>query len=194
MDYKGWQPILFTELKQHMANVPDKSPAHDIDHILRVWKKCETLGKKLNANMEVLIAAVFLHDLGRHYGQEKHGELSAEKAAPILEKISFPQEKRKVVLDAIRFHEYFVPEEKRSTIEAKILSDVDRIDALGYVGITRHLIFYYYKRRLSIEDIIEMVNKRWASVELKESKELGKKDYLVILNFFKELKKEMAIE
>ncbi len=191
MNYKEWQPVLFEELKKHMASVPDKSPAHDIDHILRVWKKCEILGKQLKVDMEVLIAAVFLHDLGRHFGQEKHGELSAEKAAPILEKIKFPEEKREAVLKVIRFHEYFVPKEKRDSVEAKVLSDVDRVDALGYVGIMRHLLFYY-ARGTSIEEIISIIKKRWDSIELKESREVGRKDYEVIMDYFENLEKEIS--
>lgn len=193
MNYLKWKPILFEELTQFMASVPDKSPAHGIDHILRVWKKSEKLGKKLKADMEILVAAVFLHDLGRHYGQEAHGELSAEKAGPILEKINFPKQKIPGVLDAIRFHEYFVPEEKRKTIEAKILCDVDRIDALGNVGIMRHLLFYYAKGK-PLPEIIDMINKRWASVKLRESKAVGKNDYLTAVNYFKNLEKEMRVE
>lgn len=175
-----------------MEKVPKKSLAHDIDHILRVWGKCEAVGKKMGVDMESLVAAVFLHDLGRHYGQDAHGELSAKKAEPLLEKIGFPNEKRKAVLDAIMFHEYFVPKEKRKSIEAKILSDVDRLDALGRVGVMRHLLCFYAKG-MPIDEIIEMVKKRWASIELEESKKVGKVDYEIALDFFKELKKELSV-
>ena len=139
-----------------------------------------------------MVAIVFLHDFGRHYGQEAHGELSADKAKPVLEKIGFPKEKFPKVLNAIKFHEYFVPKEKRDTTEAKILSDVDRIDALGYVGILRHIIFYYAKGK-SIDEILQMIKKRWNSVELKESKEVGRKEYEIIKGFFENLKKEMEV-
>ena len=192
MSYKKWEPVLYKELKQHMDTIPENNPGNDINHVLRVWKSSEKLGKKLNADMEILIAAAFFHDLGRHYGKEKHGKLSVEISTPILDKICFPEEKRKAVLTAIRFHEYFYPNEKRDSIEAKILSDVDRIDSLGVIGIMRHL-FTYYSKGMPIKNILEMVDKRWESIELKESRKIGKKEYESIKTYFEALNQKSEI-
>ena len=191
MNYKKWEPVLFKELSSHMKTVPIHNLGSDIHHILRVWEISESLGVRFNSDMEILIAAVFFHDLGRHYGKEKHGKLSSEIAGPILEKINFPHKKRKTVLEAIRFHEYFYPDKSRKSIEAKILSDADRIDSLGVIGIMRHL-FKYYANGTSIPDILEMIDKRWESIVLEPCREAAHKEYAVIRSYFEALNEKQS--
>ena len=87
--------MLEKELAVEMQKAPSPSEVHAKDHILRVLRRCIRLGEKLDADLEVLVTAVYLHDLGRHYIDDKaHGALSAQKAEPVLERINFPQEKR----------------------------------------------------------------------------------------------------
>jgi HD superfamily phosphodiesterase len=65
----------------------------------------------------VLVAAVYLHDLGRHYIDDKaHGALSALKAEPVLERIDFPPESRDPVSHAIRVHDVGATPEDRTTL------------------------------------------------------------------------------
>ena len=104
--WQQWIPVLENELAVEMRKAPSPSEVHARDHVLRVLRRCIRLGEKLDADMEVLVAAVYLHDLGRHYIADKvHGALSAQKAEPVLERIHFPQEKRDAVLHAIRVHD-----------------------------------------------------------------------------------------
>jgi HD superfamily phosphodiesterase len=101
--WQRWIPKLERELAIEMQKAPAPSEVHAEDHVLRVLKRCIRLGEKLGADLEVLVAAVYLHDLGRHYVDDKaHGALSAVKAEPVLERIHFPKEKRATVLHAIR--------------------------------------------------------------------------------------------
>ncbi len=60
MTYKEWEPILLRELKIHMSVVSDLREEHDVDHVLRIWKKCEILRKTMKVNMEKLIAIILL--------------------------------------------------------------------------------------------------------------------------------------
>jgi uncharacterized protein len=96
------------------------------------------LGELYGADMEILEAAALLHDLGRAEPDSEipHVELSAELAEDLLRRSGFPEEKRPAVLHCIRAHSFSrgVPPE---TLEARLLRDADRLDALGVLGIAR---------------------------------------------------------
>lgn len=191
MSWQKWYEVFLEEMKNQLESAPEVSPIHKTDHILRVWEKCKILCERLDGDMEVMVATVMLHDLGRHLGLEIHGEKSAELAKPILEKHGFPSEKIPKVLEAISQHDYTFPVEKRKLMEAKILYDVDKIDAFGVVGVYRHIVFYMEKKNASIEDIFGMLKRRWDGLMLPESREIAKADYDYIVNFFKALGKEL---
>lgn len=193
MAWKKWYSILLKELKREMEKAPKIAATHDIDHILRVWKKSKLLAEKVGADLESIIAIVFLHDLARHYGHEIHGKQSAEMAEPILRNIKFPKNKIPVVLDAIAKHDYTTLASERESIESRILFDADKLDAFGAVGILRHINFYYNKGT-SIDEILKMLEKRWNGITLEESKEIGKQDFEYVRDFFITLKKELQPE
>jgi HD superfamily phosphodiesterase len=190
--WNKWQPILKEEMKKEMNKAPQISEAHKIDHILRVWEKSRLLAEKTGADLEAMVAIVFLHDLARHHGHEIHGEKSAEMAAPILKKIKFPEKKIPIVLDAIAKHDYTTLDSERKSLESKILYDSDKLDAFGAIGILRHINFYYNKGK-TIDEILVMLDKRWAGITLKESKEIGRNDFEYVKDFFMRLKKEVEV-
>ena len=187
--WKKWIPVLERELEIEMKKAPAVSQVHGMDHIQRVWKRCLHLGTELNADLEILVAAVYLHDLGRHYTlDEAHGELSARFAGPILESIAFPAEKRERALHAIRVHDTTFRPEQRETIESQILYDADKMETLGVIGILRYILALY--RTTSIDFILEDIEQRWRGFALSETRKLGKDDYEYIKRFFRQLKKE----
>jgi HD superfamily phosphodiesterase len=187
--WKKWIPVLERELEIEMEKAPAVSQVHGIDHIQRVWKRCLHLGTELNADLEILAAAVYLHDLGRHYITDKaHGELSARFARPVLEKIDFPAEKREGTLHAIRVHDVTFRPEQRDTIESQILYDADKMETLGVIGILRYILALY--RTKSIDFILEDIEQRWGGFALPETRKLANDDYEYIKQFFRQLKKE----
>ena len=188
--WQHWIPILEKELSIEVKKAPSHSEVHDRDHILRVLRRCIPLGKKLNADLEVLVTAVYLHDIGRHYiDAEAHGALSAQKAKPVLERINFPNGKRDSVLHAIRVHDTAASPEERTSLESKILYDADKLDTLGVVGILRYIRRFYGKT--SISNIIEDINDRWKGLALPETRDLALKDYEYIKDYFVKLKIEI---
>jgi uncharacterized protein len=193
MDWLDWEPILKKQAVSAMEKAPNVSEAHKLDHLERVWSRCLKLGMKLNADLEVLVAAAFLHDLGRHYGLDVHGEKSALLARPILEKIKFPKEKTKKVLDCISLHDHNTPKGKRKLVEAQILYDADKLDAFGAVGVVRWVI-YYYARGESVEGILSRLEDRYRGLHLKESKEIAEESYLYAVGFFKKLREDLKVE
>jgi HD superfamily phosphohydrolase YqeK len=191
--WRRWIPVLENELALEMQKAPSLSEVHARDHILRVLRRCIRLGESLNADLEVLVAAVYLHDLGRHYVADKvHGALSAQKAEPVLERINFPQEKREAVLLAIRVHDVAARPEDRTTLESKILYDADKIDTLGVVGVLRYIRHYYGKK--PIDYMLEDIDARWEGLTLPETRSLALQDYKYIKDYFAQLKEELGLE
>ena len=189
MGWKKWHSILLKEYEEYLKKAPKVSPSHKTDHVLRVWEKCKLLCEKLGGDMEVMVASVFLHDLGRHHGLARHGEKSAELAKPILEKHGFPEDKIPLVLEAIVQHDPEFPREKRKLLEAKIFNDADRIDAFGVIGVYRHVLFVN-AGRMKLEEVVPFSKRRWKSLMLPESRKLAKADYEYIVDFFERLSKE----
>jgi len=157
-----------------------------MDHLDRVWARAERLGKELNADLEALVAIVYLHDIGRQYGLELHGLKSAEYAKDVLGRINFPKSKRGLVLHAIEVHDYQTNPNKRDSLEAKILYDADKLDAFGDIGIKRFTEKYLVEKRIkmSIPEMLKIIEARWETLMLPETKELAREDYLKIKKHF----------
>jgi len=189
--WRDWIPVLERELSVEMQKAPAPSEVHAEDHVLRVLRRCVRLGEELNADLVVLVAAVYLHDLGRHYIDDKtHGSLSALKAEPVLERINFPEHKRGTVLHAIRVHDVSFTPEDRTTLESKILYDADKIDTLGVVGVLRYIRHFY--RKSPIDYVLADIDARWEGLTLPETRTLALQDYRYIKDYFEQLKEELG--
>nr|MBC7244329.1 HD domain-containing protein [Chloroflexota bacterium] len=111
--------------------------AHNFDHVLRVLKLAERICEAEGADMEILRAAVLLHDVARvaeDEGGPCHAREGAERARAIL--AGHPAEKVEAVAHAIathRFRDSAIPQ----TLEARILYDADKLDAIGAIGVAR---------------------------------------------------------
>lgn len=119
--------------------------SHDWDHTLRVHLLCVHIGTIERADMEVLEAAAYLHDVGRPFEEESRGRIChAEKGAAIAEELlkDYPisGERRDNILHSIRSHR-FRGNHKPESLEAEILFDADKLDAIGAVGIGRAFQF-----------------------------------------------------
>lgn len=117
-----------------------RDPGHDMAHIDRVYAIAELIGRKEGADLEVLLAAALLHDLVVHpKGSEKRSRSADDSAAlaqKMLQKRGWPGDRIERVLYCIRSHSYS-KNVNPVTLEAKILQDADRLDALGAIGIAR---------------------------------------------------------
>jgi len=114
-------------------------PAHDFSHILRVCKNAMLIGECEGADMQVLFLSALLHDAGSGPKLTKGSESSAKNlktAEDFLIKEGISEEIREMVLYAVNVHS-FSKGIRPDTLEAKILQDADRLDALGAIGIAR---------------------------------------------------------
>lgn len=135
-----WQQRLETWLLEH--HICDDG-AHDLSHFRRVWRTAQALNESHGADEDVLVAAAYLHDIValRKDHPERHlsSRMAATKAAEILEELGFPQDKIPAVRHAIEAHSFSakIPAE---SLEARIIQDADRMEALGAIGLAR--VFY----------------------------------------------------
>lgn len=113
---------------------------HDRYHVERVHRMAMRIAAEEGADMDVVRAAALLHDVARAMEEEgmveDHAAKGARIAEGILRDVGFPEEKISRVLDCIRVHR-FRRGETAGSVEARILQDADRLDALGAIGIAR---------------------------------------------------------
>ncbi|EKE21020.1 MAG: hypothetical protein ACD_7C00382G0004 [uncultured bacterium] len=121
-------------------------PGHNIDHVLRVYNLCLELSKGEKIDHEVLQAATLLHDIGGakeaadKTRKTDHAVESSKMAEPLLKKLGFSEDKIKHIQDCIISHRY-KNDNKPETIEAKLLFDADKLDALGAIGVARNFVW-----------------------------------------------------
>lgn len=131
-------------VEQAQAWYPDYDPVHGFDHILRVLRMAERLAQAEGADLEIVRAAVLLHDAsGAETGGAKrseHQHHSAELAQQILEAEGWPPERIAAVQHCIRAHR-FRGNEPPQSLEAKILFDADKLDVIGAFGVARTLAY-----------------------------------------------------
>lgn len=123
--------------------------AHDINHLNRVWHLASTLlADYPQADAMVVQAACYLHDLvnlpKNHPERSQASRLAARRASGQLAQAGFPADKLDGVTHAIEAHS-FSASIAPTTIEAMIVQDADRLDALGAVGLAR---LYYTAGRM----------------------------------------------
>jgi uncharacterized protein len=115
--------------------------AHDLSHIVRVWHNAQRIARTEPAcDTEVLLAAVILHDC---VAVEKSSplrsqasRLSAIRAREIVAPLAWPETRVTGLAHAVETHSFAAGLEPM-TLEAKILRDADRLDAIGAIGVAR---------------------------------------------------------
>lgn len=116
---------------------PDEDPVHDFGHVERVYHLACRIGKIEGADLEIVRAAALLHDAAGSDQRKKHHEVAASFALGVLERRDWPFERIQAVQHCIRAHRFRSREEQPQTIEAKVLFDADKLDAIGAVGVAR---------------------------------------------------------
>jgi uncharacterized protein len=181
----------YEELFKEIKFEENKNSSHDFEHMLRVYNMCKLFGETLRADMNVLLPAAILHDVARD--EKNHAKESAVKAKGILLKYNFREETIERITEAISTHSYssgVLPK----TLEGKILSDADKLDALGSIGIFRAATYSQEVGR-SLNDFINHFYDKLLKLDellyTEKAKEIGKKrkDFMVL--FLNQLKDEL---
>ena len=116
--------------------------AHGFDHIQRVVANARTLGSIEGGDLGVIIPAAWLHDCvavaKNDPNRSRASSLAADKAVSLLRQWGVAADRRKAIAHAIEAHSFSAGIEPR-TLEARVVQDADRLDALGAIGIVRTL-------------------------------------------------------
>lgn len=121
------------------------SGCHDWTHVERVYNLALRIGKEEKADLGVVRAAAYLHDIGRKQemksrGKIDHAEAGMKLAGKILARFDLDPEAKENLLHCILSHRSR-NEHRPATLEAKILYDADKLDSIGAIGIGRDFLF-----------------------------------------------------
>ncbi len=129
------------ELEARVAHsIQGADAAHDLAHIRRVVKAAREICREEGGDFNVVIPAAWLHDLvsvpKSSSDRSQASRLSAAAAQELLRQLAYPEELLAGIGHAIEAHSFSAALEPR-TVEARIVQDADRLDALGAIGLAR---------------------------------------------------------
>lgn len=117
---------------------------HRWEHVCQVVGLARTLAAATGADLEIVEAAAWLHDVRKE--QPDHGVAGAAAAREILTATDFPAEKIEPVAEAIRQHEGLYRSEGApplTPLEAAVLWDADKLSKLGVQALMFNLSTVY---------------------------------------------------
>jgi uncharacterized protein len=135
-----WEPRFAAFLSEHQSATDS---AHDEGHVRRVVASAKKLAASEGADLTVALPAAWLHDcvvLPKNSTQRASASrLAADRAGEFLHSAGYPAQHIPAIEHAIEAHSFSAGVAPQ-TIEAKVVQDADRLEALGAVGIARTLI------------------------------------------------------
>jgi uncharacterized protein len=162
---------------------------HDFGHVERTVRLAKILAKKEGADMDVCVVAAWLHDVGKAKNEEVHGDIGSRMAKPFLERLGFESEFIEKVCHAIECHDSASVQNAR-TIEAKVVFDADKLQAIGPFGFAREFSHYTVFKGKNPREAFEIVKKAEKKrfkkrLQTDTAKELARKPFGLMLEFYK---------
>lgn len=124
----------------HVVATMSGDAAHDLAHVRRVVAWARRLAEAEGADLAVVVPAAWLHDVvtvpKSSPDRNQASTLAAQAAVDWLRGEGYPAERLDAVGHAIAVHSFSagIPPQ---TVEAQVVQDADRLDALGAIGIAR---------------------------------------------------------
>jgi uncharacterized protein len=133
---REWEP----RFRRFVAEQPDADPGHGPVHLERVVATALRLAAEEGARVDVVLPAAWLHDCV-HVAKDsperaQASRLAADHALRYLAGAGYAADCLPQIRHAIEAHSYSAGIAPR-TIEAKVVQDADRLDAIGAIGIAR---------------------------------------------------------
>ncbi len=138
-ELKHWEAVF----EGHVVSIEAVDAGHDISHIKRVVKSAKQFCATEQANMWVVLPAAWLHDCVQVAKdsplRNQASKMAADKAVRLLKKWHYPHAELQQIHHAIMAHS-FSANVICESLEAKVVQDADRMDALGAIGIARTML------------------------------------------------------
>lgn len=126
------------------AQKTSELPLYDyrLDHVRQVVGLVKKIGRTVDAEMEVLTLAAWLHDIAKPGigGVHDHGQESARMASTILTELGVSNVTTEKVMDVISKHVGLTLEHPLEPIEAQVLWEADKLDKLGIAGLLHFVL------------------------------------------------------
>ncbi|QCR22193.1 HD domain-containing protein [Pontibacter sp. SGAir0037] len=135
---------------RHVQNLlTGEGSGHDWWHIRRVWRTAKALAEEEQADMFVVELAALLHDIGDHKFHNGDETMGAKLSRAWMEQQQVPESKIVrvcQVIDEVSFKGAGTSSAV-SSLEAQVVQDADRLDAIGAIGIARAFAYGGHKGR-----------------------------------------------
>jgi len=154
-------------------------------HFVSMHSYAKMLAEKLNADLETVELAAWLHDIGSIiHGREKHHITGAEIAEKKLRELNYPEEKIKLIKECILCHRGSVNVEKKSK-EAQIIADADAMSAFDNIGGIFNAAFIFEKKdqKVGTKAVKEKLINSWNKIS-PIAKEFVKEKYEAAMKLF----------
>lgn len=133
---RDWEPRFIEFLDGHA----DPDPAHGIVHLKRVVATALRLAQEEGARIEVVLPAAWLHDCvnvpKNSPDRPRASRIAAEHAVRFLKAAGYAPQFLDGIAHAIEAHSFSAGVPPR-TVEARVVQDADRLDAIGAIGLAR---------------------------------------------------------
>lgn len=169
---------------------------HSWDHVKRVHDLCVFIGKKEKGDLEILKISSLLHDVARNGGRGNHAVKGAREAEQVLLRLGLQRAKVSEIVNVIKTHR-FKTREKPLSLEAKVLSDADKLDAMGAIGVYRASAFGGETSRSfqgTIGHFDEKLLKLKDRMYTATAKKLAKNRHKFMLVYLKQVEKEIGLK
>ncbi len=155
-------------------------------HIIPMVKYAKKLAIKLDADVEIVELAAWLHDVGSIiYGRKDHHNTGAAEAEKILSKLKYPKEKIALIKKCIRHHRSS-RNDKRKSLEEKIVAEADALSHFDNIQGVFWAAFLFEKKNQAQgkKEVIEKTKRKWQQLEFPEARKMVTKKYKAIMLIF----------
>jgi uncharacterized protein len=174
------------------------SGSHGFDHVMRVTRLCEFIGRHEQAEMDILVPAALLHDIARPREEKdgtSHEEEGAKIAGAFLFSIGYDPALIAPITEAVRTHRYRSAN-KPEDLEAKILADADKLDAMGATGIARTFM-QAGERGGAMQDSLDHIHDKLLKLHdhlyTNTAREIGRQRHDLLVNYTRNLEYELSL-
>ena len=135
-----WESLFCFHMTRRLEESTHVDASHDLAHLKRVVNTARHLCQAEKASWEVVLPAAWFHDYvvipKKDPRRAQASRLSAQAALAYLHTVQYPSQYFSDIAHAIETHSFSANLECQ-TLEARIVQDADRLDALGAIGLAR---------------------------------------------------------